>query len=100
MMNLQKEFIDFHNKIKLDDENATLREKRDILLKKLKKNISIDAAAYTTFNQGSYAMGTGIIPEDEDYDIDVGIKFNINKEDYSDPLVAKKWVRDALKGHP
>lgn len=99
MVNLQKEFIDFHNKIKLDDENATLREKRDILLEKLKDNISTDAAAYTTFNQGSYAMGTGIIPEDEDYDIDVGIKFNINKEDYSDPLVTKKWVMDALNGH-
>ncbi len=99
MVNLQKEFIDFHDNIKLDDENATLREKRDILLKKLKDNISKDAAAYTTFNQGSYAMGTGIIPEDEDYDIDVGIKFNINKDDYSDPLVPKKWVRDALLGH-
>lgn len=99
MINLQKEFIDFHDEIKLDDENATLREKRDILLKKLKDNISKDAASYTTFNQGSYSMGTGIIPEDEDYDIDVGIKFNINKDDYSDPLVPKKWVRDALTGH-
>ena len=99
MINLQKEFLDFHNKIKLDDENATLREKRDILLNKLKEKISKDAATYTTFNQGSYAMGTGIIPEDEDYDIDVGIKFSINKDDYSDPLVPKKWVRDALDGH-
>jgi hypothetical protein len=99
MINLQKEFLDFHNKIKLDDENVTLREKRDILLNKLKEKISKDAATYTTFNQGSYAMGTGIIPEDEDYDIDVGIKFSINKDDYSDPLVPKKWVRDALDGH-
>lgn len=99
MINLQKEFLDFHDKIKLDDENATLREKRDILLKKLKDNISDDAASYTTFNQGSYAMGTGILPEDEDYDIDVGLKFSIDKDDYSDPLVPKKWVRDALYGH-
>lgn len=99
MLDLQKEFIEFHNNIKLTDENKKLREKRDILLKKLKNNISEDAASYTTFNQGSYAMGTGIYPEDEDYDIDVGIKFNINKEDYSDPVEPKIWVKDALDGH-
>ena len=99
MINLQKEFLDFHDKIKLEDENVTLREKRDILLKKLKDNISDDAATYSTFNQGSYAMGTGIVPEDEDYDIDVGLKFSINKNNYTDPIVPKKWVRDALDGH-
>lgn len=99
MLNLQKEFIDFHDKIKLDDENVTLREKRDILLKKLKEKISEDAASYITFNQGSYAMCTGIVPEDEDYDIDVGLKFSIDKDDYPDPIVPKKWVRDALDGH-
>lgn len=99
MVNLQKEFIDFHNEIKLDDENQILRDKRDILLKKLKENISEDAATYTTFNQGSYAMGTGVKPEEEDYDIDVGIRFSIDHEDYEDPIVPKQWVRDALDGH-
>lgn len=99
MLNLQKEFMEFHDNIKLDDENATLREKRDILLKKLKDNISKDAVSYTTFNQGSYAMGTGILPEDEDYDIDLGLKFSMDKDDYSDPIEPKKWVRDALDGH-
>lgn len=99
MLDLQKEFIEFHNNIKLDDENQKLRDKRDILLKKLENNISEDAASYTTFNQGSYAMGTGIYPEDEDYDIDVGIKFYINKDDYSDPVEPKTWVKDALDGH-
>ena len=99
MLNLQKEFLDFHENIKLSDENATLREKREILLNKLSENICEEAATYTTFNQGSYAMGTGIKPEDDDYDIDVGIKFDINKDDYSDPVKVKKWVRDALEGH-
>ena len=74
MVNIQSEFISFHNKIKLSDENSELREKRNILLDKLKKNISQDAASYTTFNQGSYAMGTGIKPDDGDFDIDVGLK--------------------------
>lgn len=97
-MDLQKEFIKFHDTIKLDDENATLREKREILLDKLKNNISDEAASYTTFVQGSYAMGTGIKPENGDYDIDVGIRFDIDQEDY-DPLTPKKWVRDALDGH-
>lgn len=99
MVNLQNEFIEFHDKIKLDGENQVLREKRDILLNKLKNNISDDAATYTTFNQGSYAMGTGIKPEDDDYDIDVGIRFSIDHDDYEDPIVPKKWVRDALDGH-
>ena len=39
MVNIQSEFISFHNKIKLSDENSELREKRNILLDKLKKNI-------------------------------------------------------------
>lgn len=99
MVNLQKEFIEFHDKIKLSDENETLREKRDILLKKLERNISEDAPSYTTFNQGSYAMGTGIKPEDGDYDIDVGLKFSIDKDSYSDPVEPKKWVKDALENH-
>lgn len=97
-MDLQKEFIKFHDNIRLDDENETLREKREILLNKLKNNISDDASAYTTFVQGSYAMGTGIKPENGDYDIDVGIRFDIKREDY-DPLTPKKWVKDALNGH-
>ena len=44
-------------------------------------------------------MGTGILPEDEDYDIDVGLKFSMDKDDFSDPIEPKKWVRDALHGH-
>ncbi len=98
-MNLQKEFNEFHVNIKLDDENDILRKKRDILLNKLKKNISNEAASYTHFNQGSYAMGTGVKPEDGDYDIDVGLKFDIDKKDYPDPVKVKKWICDALEGH-
>lgn len=99
MINLQKEFEEFHDTIKLDYENKKLREKRDILLDKLKNKISDEAASYSHFNQGSYAMGTGVKPEDDDYDIDVGLKFDINKTDYDDPVVVKKWVKDALDGH-
>lgn len=101
MPTLQSAFRDFHDNIKLSniDENATLREKRDILLKKLKDHISSDAAPYSSFNQGSYAMHTGISPDNGDFDIDVGLKFEVEKDDYPDPTVLKKWVRDALKDH-
>lgn len=101
MVNLQSELEEFHENIKLKefDENSILREKRDILLDKLKKNISEEAASYTTFNQGSYAMGTGIKPEDGDYDIDVGIRFDIDKDEYPNPIEPKQWVYDALEGH-
>lgn len=99
MLNLQKEFLDFHDKIKLSNENLTLREKREILLEKLSNKICDESAKYKTFNQGSYAMGTGIKPEDEDYDIDVGVKFDVDKDDYEDPIKVKKWVCDALDGH-
>lgn len=99
MVNIQSEFKEFHEKIKLSDENEELRKKRDILLDKLKDKISDEAPAYTHFVQGSYAMGTGIKPTDDDYDIDVGLKFDIDKDDYPDPVTIKKWVKDALDGH-
>ncbi len=99
MVNIQSEFLEFHDKIKLSDENEELREKRDILLDKLKEKITAEAASYTHFVQGSYAMGTGIKPTDGDYDIDVGLEFDIDRDDYPDPITIKKWVRDALDGH-
>ncbi len=101
MANVQKYFEDFHENIKLSDtdENQVLREKRDIILTRLKDKKASDVPSYTTFNQGSYAMGTGIKPLDGEYDIDVGIKFNISKDDYPDPVVVKKWVYEAVKDH-
>jgi len=98
MANVHKYFITFHDSIRLDDENETLRTKREIILEKLKKNISKDAKGYDTFNQGSYAMSTGVKPVDGDYDIDVGIKFKMSKDD-TEPLTAKDWVFKALDGH-
>ena len=92
MVNVQSEFLTFHDKIKLSEENQELRNKRDILLNKLRKNISDKAASFTTFNQGSYAMGTGIKPDDGDFDIDVGLKFDIDHDDYSDQEIGRAHV--------
>ncbi|MRX71955.1 nucleotidyltransferase [Bacillus lacus] len=98
MANLHSYFKSFHDAIKLDyDDNKGLREKRDELLEVLKKNMSIDAGSFEIFHQGSYAMYTGIKSLDGgDYDIDVGLLFNISKDDYPNPITVKKWVYNAL----
>jgi hypothetical protein len=95
---LQKHFNKFHETIKLDD-NDTLKEKRETLTKELKTKLAKDddAPTFTYFNQGSYAMFTGTTPPDGDYDIDVGLVFDCDKEDYDDPVDLKILVRDALK---
>lgn len=99
MAKVHQQFIKFHDAIKLDfDSNATLREKRDIILEKLKNNIDEEAPKYTTFNQGSYALSTGVQPVDGDFDIDVGLWFEMSKDDV-EPVEAKKWVYNALENH-
>ena len=44
-------------------------------------------------------MRTEVEPIDKEYDIDVGLRFNVNKKDYEDPLTLKKQIRDILKNH-
>ncbi|CAM3893607.1 MULTISPECIES: nucleotidyltransferase domain-containing protein [Paenibacillus] len=94
----QNQFESFHEAIKLSDEDSILREKRDIIIKRLSEKMPETAKSYTTFNQGSYAMKTGIKPLDGDYDIDLGLFFDMSKE-YVSPVEAKKWVYDALVDH-
>lgn len=95
---VQKQFEDFHSAIKLDEDNekATLREKREILIKALKEKLPGDVPAFENFNQGSYSMHTGVVPIDGNFDIDVGLIFDCKKDKYPDPVVLKKKVRDAL----
>ena len=89
--------MEFNNKIKLSyEENSELREKRDILLKDLKDNMADDVPKFSSFMQGSYAMHTGINPDNSDFDIDIGLEFEIDKDDYLDPVKVKTWVKDAL----
>lgn len=97
-MTLQKQFEKFNTNIKMDyEENSELASKRDILVKKLRTNE--DLPSFTVINQGSYAMYTGVEPLDnKDYDIDVGLRFNVNKDDYK-PLELKEKVYDILKDH-
>ncbi|MGG0888962.1 cyclic GMP-AMP synthase DncV-like nucleotidyltransferase [Cytobacillus horneckiae] len=93
------QFSQFHDTIKLKEENATLKEKRDIIINKIKEKLPDEANYnFTIFNQGSYAMNTGIKPLDSNYDIDVGLYFDMSKNDVK-PVTAKKWIYDALEGH-
>ncbi|BEO39374.1 hypothetical protein SMQE08_34620 [Serratia marcescens] len=100
MARAQNQFETFHRTILFGyDSSEELRNRRDTLLTDLKRNISGDAPPYTTFTQGSYALDTGILPFGGNPDMDIGILFECSPSDYPDPLVLKKYVRDALSRH-
>ena len=99
MVNLQKQFEKFHCTIKVDKEE--LKDKRDIIVDKIKD--SLKKSGYPIpklFNQGSYIYGVGIktISDKEEYDIDIGLVFNIKSADYSAKIVRER-VFDAIKDH-
>ena len=97
-MSLQTQFEKFHDKIKLDsDTKDELRAKRDILIKILRNSGVLPS--FEEFSQGSYGLHLGVEPiEGREYDIDVGLRFNVDKEDYK-PLDLKRHIRDILKDH-
>lgn len=99
MAKLEQHFEVFHNKIKVDSED--LIEKRDLLVGEVKDYLKENKLpSVELINQGSYIYGVGIVPSgDDEYDIDVGLAFNILKKDYSDPNVVRKWVLDAIEHH-
>ena len=96
-MSFQPLFRRFDETIKLNrfDESAELREKRDRVLKRIRENLSM---SFDSFNQGSYAMGTGVKPLDVDYDIDIGIVLDVDRQLY-DPVTVKGWIYKAVEKH-
>lgn len=105
MANVQSQFNKFHDAIKLTfDDDQILRDERDGVLETLKDRLKANFEAkglpvptFKKFDQGSYAMCTGIKPQKGDHDIDVGLRFDIDKDDFEDPVAVKEWVYDALK---
>ncbi len=98
-MDLQGYFKEFHDKIKISGaKQDDLRKKRDILLNILRNTENIPG--FDEYDQGSYAMYLGVNPvgNDREYDIDVALRFNVDKDDF-EPLDIKKNIRDALKDH-
>lgn len=94
-MYCQQQFKEYYEEIKISDEKAGLREKRTILLDALRAGLPEEVPGWTHFNQGSYAMGTGVMPLDGNYDIDVGIVFDMDRAEYT-ALEIKKEVFFAL----
>lgn len=101
MADVQAQFEQFHAKIRLNfDDKKELAEKRDILVEKIKKYLrEHDRPACTRFNQGSYATGVGIRAlEGDEYDIDVGLRFEIDEKEYKAATV-HGWVFAAVNDH-
>jgi hypothetical protein len=104
--NVQRHFHIFHKRIRLNlDENQTLREKREIVCGKLRERLPYifgaageDCPWFEIRDQGSYKMGTAVYPLDRDFDIDLGMFFQIDPNVY-DPVGLKRVVHAALAGH-
>jgi hypothetical protein len=107
MAKIQKQFEEFDKQIRLRrfSENATLRDKRDSVLRALEAGLDElreggeEIPNFRAFDQGSYAVGTGVVPPGGDYDIDEGIEFELASKDHPDPVKVKEWVHRALEGH-
>ncbi|WP_437938418.1 cyclic GMP-AMP synthase DncV-like nucleotidyltransferase [Sorangium sp. So ce341] len=107
MADVQKYFVQFDEAIRFDrdTEKAILAEKRERILRRLSEGIKQQRVegtkipSYEPFNQGSYAMNLGVKPVDGDFDLDVGLRFDLSKDEYPDPVVVKSWVHSALKRH-
>jgi hypothetical protein len=104
--NVQRQLHSFHKRIRLNlDENQTLRKKREIVCGKLRERLPYIFEAgdeecpwFEIRDQGSYKMGTAVYPLDRDFDIDLGIFFQIDHNAY-DPVRLKRVVHGALEGH-
>jgi len=101
MAKLQQYFEQFHAAIRADYEmNKTLREKKDIILNRIRKHLSDNGRpGFDELLQGSYKMKTGVDPIAAlEYDIDVGLRFAFNETDY-DAKTVRRWVLEAVSGH-
>lgn len=102
MKKLQKEFNDFNELIKCSDTDF-LREKRDLLAEDIKNKfpdkcseygMEINKSDLRFINQGSYIIGTAI--DGKTVDIDYAMIMPIDINDFSDPTIFKKAVKDSL----
>lgn len=101
MADVQKQFEEYHSKIRTDyGMSQTLRKKRDIVVEKIKKHMrDNNLPVPTQLLQGSYKMKTGVKPiADIEYDIDVGLRFDIHIDEYT-AGGARAWVLEAIGTH-
>ncbi len=100
MAHLQQHFKEFHDVIRLDKENAVLREKRDIIRERIKEYLADhELPGFTPFLQGSYAMHVGTRPPSgQEFDIDDGLRFAFREKEYQ-PSIPRGWIWEAVRGH-
>jgi hypothetical protein len=101
MANVQKQFEGYHAAIRMDyDMDATLREKRDIILDKLAAGLAAAGKpAFRRLLQGSYQMKTGDKPlRGEPFDMDVGLRFDFTDTDHA-AVNVRQWILDIIDGH-
>ena len=101
MADVQSQFEQFHEIIRIDFEmGEELRGKRDRVVDRIKNYLrSIGMTQPRLLLQGSYIMKTGVKPiADLEYDIDIGLRFDVHEEDYSASTV-RSWVYEAVKNH-
>jgi hypothetical protein len=97
MSAFQPLFRRFHETIQLKrhGESAELIQKSDRILTRLRENLPF---SFRPFFQGSYVMGTGVKPLNGDYDIDIGIEFDLDPRQ-NDPVKLKELVYRAVSEH-
>ncbi|WP_440994137.1 SMODS domain-containing nucleotidyltransferase [Cysteiniphilum litorale] len=101
MSKVDKFLDDLYKNIRLGyKDHETLKNKRDLLLNEIKKDINESSyKLIDAFHQGSYALRTGVTPVDsESYDIDVGLVFDNLEETL--PKEIKSTLFDILNKRP
>ncbi|MBB4637491.1 cyclic GMP-AMP synthase DncV-like nucleotidyltransferase [Longimicrobium terrae] len=106
MANVQAYFEKFVSRIRLNlEENQMLRGKRDFVIRRIESRLpgifrseDLVCPPFWFRNQGSYQMGTGTLPVGRDFDIDLGLYFEMDPDDIL-PVDMKRLVHGALKGY-
>ena len=105
-MKLNKEFSDFYSYIRIDSETNALKEKRDVLQKDIEEKfpqilndhgIDLVKSDIKIIDQGSYKYNTTIKADIVDRDVAVIIPLDTRKN--NDPILIKKYLRDAINLH-
>lgn len=106
MAKLHKEFITYHDAIALSAAQKTsLQQSRDAVRRRIRKHFEekLEVKVPKFHAQGSYAVGTTVVPIDGEYDLDDGIYLqHLDDRDSSKWPKAEtvhRWIMDAVDGH-
>ena len=105
MADLHKEMGDFHDRIALTaPSKESLRTSRNAVRERVRKYFrdTLKLAAPKFFMQGSFAMGTTVVPIDGEFDVDDGVYLQhldgASKKDWPSPETVHRWLVSATEG--